>query len=106
MTTTVNTDDAEAATAAAAVIVEARAPSPQPNERRMAKETGEDSYRESMGNKNACCLSLELGVVDTAGHIYYCCFCIMHVYLVRSAGKKAYRAFRLISHIPPRFQAS
>ena len=63
-----NTDEAEAATPAAAAVVAARAPSPQANERRMAKET--PLRMGSKGNKNNCCLSLQLGVADTAGHIY------------------------------------
>ena len=41
-----NTDEDEAATAAAAVVVAARAPSLQANERRMAKKTGGNDYRE------------------------------------------------------------
>ena len=49
----------------------------------------------------------QLGVVDTAGPIYYYSICIMYVYVVLSAGtKRAPRALCMISHIPRRLQAS
>ena len=56
--------------AAAAAAVVARAPSPQANERRMAKETQAETatYREQgIINKNTCCLSLQHGVVALPG---------------------------------------
>ena len=49
-----NTDEDEAATAAAAVVVAVRAPSPQTNELRIAKETPVETATGSKGNKSTC----------------------------------------------------
>ena len=64
-------DEAEAAAAAAAAVA-ARAPSPRTNERRMAKETGGKGYRKQRkSNTLPGTLYLRLGIMDTAGSIYY-----------------------------------
>ena len=69
-------NEAEAAAAAAAAAVAARAqPSPQTNERRMAKETRAET---AIGSKANSCLGVQLGI-DTAGPIYYCSSCITYV---------------------------
>ena len=99
------TNEAEAAAAAAAAaVVAARAPSPQTNERRMAKRQVETPIIGSKGTKNTCCVSLQLGIVGTAGPIYCYSFGIMHVFVVLPAvTKKAPSALCLISHTPRRF---
>ena len=57
-------------TADAAAAVAVKAPSPQANERRMAKETKEETaivrIRGKL-DKNTCCLSLQHGVVALPG---------------------------------------
>ena len=95
-------------TAAASAAVAARAPSPQANEHRTAKETGRNGYyvytreeiKHSLFKFTARCRC-------TAGPMHYHEFCIVYKYVVLSAGtKEVPRVLCLISLIPRRFQAS
>ena len=92
-------------TAAASAAVAARAPSPQANEHRMAKETGRNGYdvytreeiKHSLFKFTARCRC-------TAGPMHYYGFCIVHKYVVLSAGTKEVppsRSMFDISYTPP-----
>ena len=49
------------------------------------KGQAETAIMGSKGNKNTCCLSLQLDIKDTAGPIYHYSFYITYVYIVLPA---------------------
>ena len=89
-------------TAAASAAVAARAPSPQANEHRMAKETGRNGYVYTREEIKHSLFKFSARRRCTAGPMHCYGFCIVYKYVVLSAGtKEVPRVLCLISLIPP-----
>ena len=90
-------------TAAASAAVAARAPSPQANEHRMARETGRNGYVYTWEEIKHSLFKFTARRRCTAGPMHYY-FCIVYKYVVLSAGTKEVppsRSMFDISYTPP-----